>query len=440
MATLTFDTTAEDASNTPLEVWNTSTIVTTEMGFPTPPLETATTGSIDTEGDSIAARRHQNRTLSLTLEIVASSTSAFRTAVAALEAKMAKLATSGGTLTWVNDAAESFTFDVLATDQYDKALDIAYFAGPVAIATLQLTARPYARGAEVTLSAHTTLSWGETITGDVPATGRLVVTDTATQDHADVLWGIDPKNTGTYWLQAEAASIASQPSSALAATSGASGSGNNSVTTDIATASTWQTGMVVTADRIGSYRVLARVRLPTANAGSTSIRLSWRGAGIQSNSAVPVTPKNTWLLVDLGIVSAAKNRHGQNQLTLYPEVLSTTAHDDIIWDAFLLLPIGYASGEFYGTTGFVFPASSAIEFADDGVLVNDSGSGTWRLPSAMGGVYEGDNLRLPTNEGGQFAVVARVVRGLVNGSIRDDTIIDSYSSQLFYTPRWLNVR
>jgi hypothetical protein len=619
VASLTFDPRGENASNQPLEVFAVpdGSAAVSAMSFPTPSLETATVGSIDTEGDGIAARRHQNRSLSLTVEILepsglaaatnvvtnpspdldtagwttaagivnagatvsriahagsappdyafqvtgngastlegcytllnltsgqpytaivraavlsgssiniavvrnsspftrytlasavsasaetdysltftpaftgqyallieiisatattvqftnafvaesgpyfdgdtpgcawtgtphaststrpASNGTRFRAAVADLEAKVAKLALTGGTLRWVNDGGESFTFDVLATDQYDKTLDVAYFSGPVAIATIQLTARPYARQPEVTLSSHSSGFFSETITGDVPALARLVITDTATQNYAFLVWGVDPFNSGaSYALQAEAGTLGA---GTLAATAGASGSGNNSVAQDLSPASTWLGGLTITADRIGTFRVFARVRLPATNAGTVSTRLVWSSEGATENTAVTIDPslEGSWVFVDLGLASARANRHGQATLSLLLQAFATTIHDDIVWDYVLLVPCD-RTGQLVDQTGAnALVQGKSTEIADDGVLINDFG-GVWRSPGWQGCVYEGDYLTL---EAGTSNFVVQALTGLGGlGSVHIDSPLGAISTQVFYKPRWLNVR
>ena len=71
MATLTFDPITEGTANAPLELFASAAdgVFVESMAFPAPPLETATVGSIDTEGELVAARAHRNRQVQLTVGV-----------------------------------------------------------------------------------------------------------------------------------------------------------------------------------------------------------------------------------------------------------------------------------------------------------------------------------------------------------------------------------
>jgi hypothetical protein len=66
---LEFDPTSEDAANSPLEIWNTASYTVTAFSAPAPPLTMQWAGSVDTEGSLPASRKHENRTLSITVDV-----------------------------------------------------------------------------------------------------------------------------------------------------------------------------------------------------------------------------------------------------------------------------------------------------------------------------------------------------------------------------------
>jgi hypothetical protein len=94
-------------------------------------------------------------------------------------------------------ATLSCTFDVLAGEITDLPID--WENGWLALAptfTIELTCKPYWRGTETltsTSSSSTPFVAFEIagVTGDVPALGRLIVTDTATQSRRHVEWGLE---------------------------------------------------------------------------------------------------------------------------------------------------------------------------------------------------------------------------------------------------------
>jgi hypothetical protein len=114
------DRSHSEGTGTQLDI-STDPYAVVEFSSPAPPLETSMAGTIDTEGDLIAARRHQNRQVSFTVEVVGTSQANLDASVATLEAKVAELAREGGTFRRVRADGTYRTADILAADQFDKA-------------------------------------------------------------------------------------------------------------------------------------------------------------------------------------------------------------------------------------------------------------------------------------------------------------------------------
>jgi hypothetical protein len=174
---LEFDPTSEDAANSPLEIWNTTSYAVSAFSAPAPPLTVQWASSVDTEGSLPSSKKHENRTISITVDVLSAA------ALRSLQAKIGKVTREGGTLKLTLPASsEVVVFDLHSADTFEPQLDIVYFVNSGAFCTvnLSLTAKPYGRGPSVTLSdAHERRprrrsSFTETgIKGDMPALGTL---------------------------------------------------------------------------------------------------------------------------------------------------------------------------------------------------------------------------------------------------------------------------
>jgi hypothetical protein len=239
---LLFDPT-DEGTGVQLNVW-TGAYGVTAMSFPAPPLETAMAGSIDTEGDLIAARRHQNRTVNLTVEVRGTTAASLASALATLEEKVAKVAREGGTLRRVTTTGDYRTLDLLAADSYDPTFDVARVNGNWVTAQIGLLARPYARGTEAQIATTDASGFGGTTglggftpvptAGEVPGLARINVSDTnvggATRNSsigwATVTYGIQGEHydsAATAALFYEAESLQPVSPAAAATVAGASG-------------------------------------------------------------------------------------------------------------------------------------------------------------------------------------------------------------------------
>lgn len=636
MATLTFDPITEDSGNTPLEIYNSpdGAIRVLTMDFPAPPLETVTAGSIDTDGDQITARRHQNRQISLSLDLVepalaaatnlvttpsfetgiggwstsgsnlnsgattttvqggacsgdyalsvttgggtvnrgitfslgslaagtyvisvalkgaaggealqvyAGATSGptklfdstvstdwqvvtgtftttattcqlmvrnpgtttatvyvdaalvtagatvgpyfdgdspgcswsgtvyastslrpaadgtrFRAMQTELQTKVAKLATDGGTLRWVNDGGDVRTFDVLASDGYQTSFQYLGWQGRATSAQMTLIAKPYARGAEVTLGSHSetslsTLTFTDTITGDVPATGRLVVTEAQAAKQGWAVWGMRSRNYSA------SAPLIYPGESCTLKTGVASGSltgavGGSAAIATLASLSAPDNHKLIDVTSggslalVGTYHVYARVKIANAyssptmsgTGATTKVYLGWKpptggGEAINQAATVDTTQSNQFVIVDLGLVRFPQVVMGPQVsiASIYANPMAAFVAIDDVW----MVPADDGFGVVSGTNALgALEASKTLVIRSDGVLVQN-GTTTYTVPV----LYEGDYLRVTPNETVQVLVKASRGAGPFIGFGGVDTNIDDISARLTYTPRYLTV-
>jgi hypothetical protein len=222
----------------------------------------------------------------------------------------------GIALTWTPATATlSCTFDVLSGEITDLPID--WENGWLAFApslTIELTCKPYWRGTETltsTNSSSTPLNAFEItgVTGDIPALGRLIITDTATQSRRHVEWGIEGPltyNSSTSLIVDSDNMVVTGFSGVQAVTTGAydpNAAGNNSITlSPIAGATTAMAGTGDPLSHVGVFRVKARVQ-----SGSllNLFRLSWKAGDGPTNHNTWATPISTagWQELDLGTIT-----------------------------------------------------------------------------------------------------------------------------------------
>lgn len=363
--------------------------------------------------------------------------SRFRAIIADLQAKAAKVAALGGTLRWVNPGGDAFTADLIAGEGMATPLDFRYFTSKSATATFNFTALPYWRGDEVTLSSHTettlpALIFTETgIQGDVPALGRLVVTDTSGTAQNRVFWGVQSyyysaDSTAALLLQAESGTAGAASSGGTGGASGGLAMANTSLTTSYVyqftlTGGTW----------LGQFRVLARAQY--VGGGNGSVYLDWQTpTGIATNAATS-TLGSGWQILDLGVISIRPASRGTTTTDLYIAAKGANAGDDFYFDFVLLLPIAEGSGEARGNAIF---ANKSLQISDKEAISEFSTK--WVQPS----LYEGDYLTLPVAgpENRTLRVVVKMSSGGGSVTSLDDDTVDDHTAQLFYRPRYLTVR
>lgn len=316
----------------------------------------------DVEGSVLLRQpEHEQRVITMKLRVQpqASMDTAFD-AVAALVTKLraASATPAGIALVWTPaNSARSRTFDVLAGEVTGLPIDVTgqgrswLLQRP--IIDVSFTCKPYWRGDEVTTSTASTSTPFVTLAvssvpGDIPALGRIIVTDTASQSRRHVEWGLegpDTYNASTSLLVDSDDMVTSGFAGAQATTSGMydpNASGNNSVS-----ATLYSTPIAICGlgdlSHVGLFRVKARVLATVGPAGTSGcyLRLAWR-AGDDPYSA------NEWTTdavpgyleeIDLGLISIRAVASGTQRWNGRIEGYTTVAGSVIKIDYLILVPV-----------------------------------------------------------------------------------------------------
>lgn len=274
---------------------------------------------------------------------------------------------NGLALVWspANSTADAITFRCLLGEITDLPKDLAdsgWLLGNTPMFTIRLTCLPFGEGVEYSAGTVTDTNPMQTLTitdvpGDVPALGRLVVTDAATQSRRWVCWGIESR-----WLNDSLAltlDSAGLPIGFFAAVAGTrSGAYNpfadpfNVVTATLRTQPQPICGLG-NLSHVGAFRPHLRFY---ASATTMAVRLTWQALDgpLQSLSyRVPVTVG--WNLVDLGLVSIPTAPFGTQRWTGQIEAYSTaTGGETLDIDILQLVPaekFGRASSPYAYTAG-----------------------------------------------------------------------------------------
>lgn len=279
----------------------------------------------DSEWQALAdIPKHENRKITIKVRVAEQATQddAFDAIGLLVDRVRAAASISDGVpLEWnpADSTKDSVLFDVLNGDI--TGLPIAgdgdgfgYFHGWPCF-TVELTCKPYWRSSvedftSTTSTAAPLTSMEVTAGGDVPALGRIIVTDNATQTRRDVEWGVEGPDTydSTTSLIYDSDSLVTSGFAGSGTTrSGAydPGAAGNSVirasavlTTPIAVCGTGALG------HVGSYRVWGRFYFARQ---SQAVRLSWRaGDGPYNANAWAKSPSSVdgqWAEVYLGTIT-----------------------------------------------------------------------------------------------------------------------------------------
>jgi len=402
---LVIDSTAESSSNVPLDLMA-APFAVTAIRTPTPPLDSRWAQPADADGDRLVALRYLNREIVVTVEIVptAASASSAQTALRSLADKLAKVNRQGGTLRRTLPTGDAITFDLLTADQIDPSWDPTWDIARALTLDVHFTAKPFWRGTEVAYRAHTETSlpvlvFTETApTGDVPALGRLVLTDAQGVRQGSVVWGIqsehyDSAATAALFYEAEACTPLGD--AAVALIGGASGSGSNAITEgnlDVTWAGVLSTNTAggSTLTHVGTFRFFARCYRPTTNNGAVSVALEWAAGDFLSwttNTQVDFAvgdSEGVFTAVDLGLVSLPAALKGTQSWEGRIIAKSTVAGDDVSIDCFWLVPVEEGSGEI---TSLSPPSTPTSFLARDG-FDQTSGSLAGKALS-VGGTWSG---------------------------------------------------
>ena len=319
----------------------------------------------DSEGAALARQPlHENRTITMKLRVAQqASMNAALDQIGVIRDKLytASETPNGLTLVWTPaNSTRTVTFDVLHGEipELPVGLDgqaYSWFQQRPVI-TLEMTARPYWYGSEVTTSTATSATPFVTlevpsVPGDVAALGRLIVTDNATQLRRHVEWGLENVyyNSGLSLLVDSDSMVTSGYSGTATTRTGAydpNATGNNVIRTTLFGSSLvamCNTGVLA---HIGAYRVKARV-YATAD---SRVRLAWRtGDASYVNNPWDAPPVfNAWSEVDLGVIQIGPVTTGTQRWDGIVQAYSPNAVSGTVdVDYLTLVPAGEGYGKAY---------------------------------------------------------------------------------------------
>lgn len=244
------------------------------------------------------------------------------------------------------------------------------------IVTVTMTCDPFMRGAEAsagTTSASTlplvTLEL-TSVAGDVPAEGRLVVTDAASQARRLVRWGLESRYYPTSSPPGLILDSDSLVTSGFAGTgttrTGAydpGAAGNSVIRTTLALQPIAACGTGVQT-HIGTFHVFARVWSTETTAGAISyVRLSWQdGDGpVRSNSYAQAPMNAAWVEVDLGTITTTTAIAGTQKWLGRIDAYSTAVGETLDVDYIYLVP----AHEGYGEARAIYSYSAGVQVARD---------------------------------------------------------------------------
>jgi hypothetical protein len=361
----------------------------------------------DSDGSLLArGPLYDNATVTARVRIVVQSTMDLAIAkIAALGDKLqeSERNQTGIALTWTPaDGTIQATGRVLSGEITGLPIttqgDMAGWFVKTPVVTITMVRDPFWRGPEVsggTTTASTlpvvTLEL-TSVTGDVPAEGRLVVTDAATQSRRLVRWGLESRYYPTSsppGLILESDSLVTSGFAGTGTTRtgaydpGAAGSSVVRGTLARQAIAVCGTGVQT---HIGTFHVFARVWATVTTSGAiTYLRLAWQDGEGPMRTNTYVTPPLTaaWTDVDLGIITTTTAISGTQKwigrIDAYSSVVGETLDVDYIY----LVP----ATEGYGEARGVYSYSPGVLVARDEYTSTTSGVALNARVAPTGGTW-----------------------------------------------------
>jgi hypothetical protein len=384
--------------------WETESLV-----IATPPSRLLWISNADVSGQ-VLADDAQYENLEVTLRIRPAAQANMDAALDLLGAVVAKLA-DASRLGWVpfywkpaGSARDARTLRVLHGEVTDRPIDYdAADAGwllnqPRPPLTIKLTCDPFIYGAESLIATVTndaspvvTLNL-PSVPGDVPALGRLVVTEDVNVARRHLVYGLEQRNydpVGHPSLLLGESDFTPAPT-----TTGIPDQYNTHVTfAPVGSAPT----AVVTADgleHVGSFRVTARLRRVTlGGGGGSSFRVAWAvGAGDWQPGAWQSLPlDDRWYEVDLGAITVGRMPVGATTWRLRVEGV-TAVDSSTAWaycDYLALIPTDESYGKVRGSYTYESGTLTAFDNFEgtNGTALNARVAplgGTWSTAGSTG--------------------------------------------------------
>lgn len=288
---------------------------------------------------------------------------------------------NGVPLTWVpaDSTLATVTFRCLSGQITGMPIDVqSGWLVKAPTVTIRMTCLPFAEGAEVTGSSTTTTDPIATVeitgvAGDVPALGRLVVTDNATQARRYVAWGLEsrwyPTSSPPSLILDSASLVTTGFAGTTSTQTGAySGASNNTIACSIGTQIQAIAGLG-NLSHVGQFRVMARVYIGAWVTAGPYVRLSYQTNDDQLHALpfVQVTRQgggstSGWNMLDLGLVTIPQAIAGTQRWTGRIEAVSGEEGPTIVKvDVLLFMP-----AERFGRARATYAYSAGVNAATDG--------------------------------------------------------------------------
>lgn len=315
---------------------------------------------------------------------------------------------NGLALTWVpaDSTLSVITFRCLSGQITGLPIDITsgwFVKAP--LITVRMTCLPFGEGAEVTGSSVTTTDPIATVeltgvTGDVPALGRLVVTDNATQSRRYVAWGLEsrwyPTSSPPSLIIDSAAMVTSGYAGATGTRTGAYTGATNNVIYGLVGLTPQAICGLGNLTHVGTFRVMLRCWVGAWVNVGPNVRLSYQvNDGPFHALPYKYLPRQGggltegWNLVDLGEIRIPQAVLGTQRwvgrIEAYSEDI-TSLPIAVEVDVVLLMPAeayGRARGTYAYAPGVVGGNDSFTSFAATTVLnARVATGGTWATSGA----------------------------------------------------------
>jgi hypothetical protein len=357
---------------------NSNEIGMTDVAFPPPRQRQEWIGAADAEHQLLVRDPlYENREITANLVVIGGDKDGMLQRVGEIVDKLQKASktTDGVPLVWSPGGSTlEVTFDVLAGEITEMAVDVEWNLSHVAKLTVVMKAKPYWRGEETLTS---TASSGATpfatmeiayLIGDAPATGRLIVTDTASQSRRLVEWGLE----GPLTYNAATSLIIDSDSMTTAGFAGTGstqagaydpgGAGNSVISLGLLNA---QAMVGFSGAHSGAFRVKGRFYCNTADTSSTKIRLVWKDQDNPqtANSYVRPIVGVGWNRLDLGTITVSGSWSG------YVEVQGPFG-ETLKLDFLELIPVS----DGYGKARATYAYQAGVSVGHDGFSSSTAGA------------------------------------------------------------------
>jgi hypothetical protein len=189
---------------------------------------------------------------------------------------------------------DTITFDLKDAD-IDVPADWMFLQRNSVSCTVTLLAEPAGRGADVVYSTHTETTNPELIftevapAGDLPALGKLEITDASGNDQGFMHWGMQPypgTATTAALSYAGTSRLAYNGATALAVAGAVSGTllYSNTLSSNYQAVMGMASAATALCTHVGDYSVWARVYAGTANQGEVNVAMEWGLGDLPTNS------------------------------------------------------------------------------------------------------------------------------------------------------------